>query len=84
MKSIELEICTGTACYILGAAELLDIEDHIDPKIQKFLNVKGLNCFGNCKDKSFKPPYVRLDGELMSAMTLERLVDLINNKGALL
>lgn len=84
MESIELEICTGTACYILGAAELLDIEDNINPKLKKYLNVKGSTCCGSCKNKLSKPPYVRLDGELLSAMTLEKLVNLINNKEGLL
>lgn len=83
MKSIELEICTGTACYILGAAELLDIEEMVDHKIKEKLNVKGATCCGSCKSKSSCPPYIRLDGELMGAMTLEKLITLLNEKGGL-
>ncbi len=45
MDKIKVEICCGTACYLLGAANLMSIEDEIPVN---FLEVMA--CPGGCQN----------------------------------
>ena len=33
MNTIKVEICCGTACYLLGAAKMMNIEDQLSEEI---------------------------------------------------
>lgn len=80
-KTYQVEICTGTACYVLGAAELLELEDLLIREQRRDIAIKAMNCQSFCREEQGRPPYVRVNGEVHSDMTLDRLMELIDMRG---
>jgi len=78
MKKIVVEICIGTNCYVMGGAELLELEDVLGPEIVEHVEIKGKTCFGVCSQQTpQKPPMVRINGEDMSEATLSKVKETI-------
>ena len=70
-KKIKVLICSGTACYVMGASEILLLEENLTTEMRECVEIEGTNCLGFCKDsKNGKAPYVTINGELMAAATL--------------
>ena len=44
MDKIKVEICCGTACYLLGAANLMSIEDEIPAEFRDKVEVEARTC----------------------------------------
>ena len=60
MKKMQLEICCGTTCYMLGANRLLNIENEMPSDLRGLAEVKAVACMGLCNDKELAgAPYVR-------------------------
>ena len=74
MKKMELEICCGTTCYMLGANRLLNIENEMPPQLRGKANVKAVTCLGICNDRELAgAPYVKLNGEVIENATAEKI-----------
>ena len=41
MDKVKVEICCGTACYLLGAANLMSIEDEIPAEFRDKVEVEA-------------------------------------------
>lgn len=65
-------VCTGTTCYVMGAAELIgELEEAISAGTLS-ATLKGSTCLGHCKSKeNGEPPFVEVDGSVLSAATVE-------------
>jgi NADH:ubiquinone oxidoreductase subunit E len=70
----EIRICTGTTCYVLGAAELLgDLESAPDTALRD-ARITGATCLGYCKSREHgEAPFVEIDGTPVSGATLEKI-----------
>lgn len=69
---VSVQICTGTACYVMGGSDLLLLADEYadNPDV----SVRGSSCLGDCQDPAQgKAPFVRINGESMSSATLPRV-----------
>ncbi len=74
MEKIQLEICCGTTCYMLGASRLLNIENELPDELRDKVDVRALPCLGLCNDKELAgAPYVKINGEVMEKATSERI-----------
>jgi len=80
MKKIKIEICMGTACYVLGAGELLDIGEHLPAHLTDRFTVEGCSCREWCQKGNLKAPFALVDGTLVGELTLEKLTGLIKEK----
>ena len=49
MDKIKVEICCGTACYLLGAANLMSIEDEIPAELRDKVEVEARTCLELCE-----------------------------------
>lgn len=74
MKKINVTICTGTLCHVLGGSELPAILDYLPKKLVPYVEIKGSTCINHCKDKTRQPPFAEVNGELICNATIERLV----------
>ncbi len=75
MKKISLEICCGTTCYVLGAASLMHIESLLDPAWASQVDVCLIPCMGMCSAENLGgAPYVRIDGEVVSRASIEKIL----------
>lgn len=75
-KMIKVEICCGTACYLLGAAKLMHLEDDLPPELRGRVEVEVKTCLELCeRDNLGGAPYVRIgDSEIMGGATPEKVV----------
>lgn len=73
---IKVEICCGTACYLLGAAKMMNIEDALPEECRGRVEVEAKTCLELCeRDNLGGAPYVRFNGsEIMSQATPEKVV----------
>ena len=87
MNTIKVEICCGTACYLLGAAKMMNIGDELPEECRGRVEVEARTCLELCeRDNLGGAPYVRFNGsEIMSQATPEKVVARIRElvKGAL-
>lgn len=76
MEKIPLEICCGTACYLLGASKLLAVEELLPPEWAGKVEVKGLPCMNLCDNEQIcGAPFVRLNGEVIDHATPEKILE---------
>ena len=76
MEKIKVEICCGTACYLLGAAKLMNIEEELPENLKDKVDIQASPCLGLCeRDNLGGAPYVRINGsEIMSNANVEKLI----------
>ena len=74
---VKVEICCGTACYLLGAARILELAESLPEDLVGKVEIEAKACLGLCNDDSLGgAPYVRFNGdEVMSHATPELVVD---------
>ncbi|MGI5173285.1 DUF1450 domain-containing protein [Treponema sp. OMZ 840] len=81
MKKTTLSICTGTACYVMGASEFLVLDDHLPADLKDKVEITGVTCLDKCKDAQCgKPPFVLVDGELIAEATVQNILEKIREK----
>ena len=76
MNTIKVEICCGTACYLLGAAKMMNIEDQISEECRGRVDIEAKTCLELCeRDNLGGAPDVRFNGsEIMSQATPEKVL----------
>lgn len=80
-EKVQVQICVGTACHIMGAADLVVIEDLLDRSLRDRVEIAGVACMGLCKDEaSGKPPFVVIDGQTLSEATLAKVLGQIEQR----
>ncbi len=72
---IQLQICQGTTCYIMGAAHLASLAAELPEDLRGRVRVTGCRCLGLCRDGAFGgAPYVTIDGEVLARATPESVI----------
>ena len=76
MKKIKIEVWCGTACDLLGAASLMELEDKLPAELKDKVDIQASPCLGLCeRDNLGGAPYVRINGsEIMSNANVEKLI----------
>lgn len=78
MKNIRVSICTGTACFVMGASEIMMLEDSIPEDLQGRMNleIEGVSCLGKCTNHNRqKAPFVLINDNLLENATLAGVID---------
>ncbi|GAB1432158.1 hypothetical protein MASR2M29_07830 [Spirochaetota bacterium] len=66
-KKIRVLVCTGTACFVMGASDILLLEENLPEELKNRVELEGASCLGHCKNSSHgKAPFVMIDDELVS------------------
>jgi NADH:ubiquinone oxidoreductase subunit E len=76
MKRVKVEICCGTACYLLGSAKLVTIEESLPENLRNLVDVEARTCLDLCERENLGgAPYVRFNNtEVMAQATPERVM----------
>ncbi len=76
MKKIEVKVCLGTTCFVMGSSYLQELMDIIPKKYGEKVTVTGSPCLGLCSVnwEYSKAPYVRVDNEVVSEATIEKVL----------
>lgn len=72
---LEIEICMGTSCHLLGAQDLIDAIETLPAETKAKIVLKGATCLQACG----KGPNIKVNGLVFSSMTPERLLKLIED-----
>lgn len=83
MNKIMVSICTGTACFVMGASEIMLLEEQLPVELKDKVLVEGLTCLDKCKNPDCgKAPFVLINGEVVPeatvAVVIERIRKLVN------
>lgn len=77
-KKIDVEICVGTTCYVMGASELMLVHEKLTPEELEWVNIKGTPCLDACLQKEGgKAPFVKIDGEILDRVDEDVLISKI-------
>jgi len=81
MEKIKVIICTGTTCFVMGSSKLQNFDEFIPKKWKEFLDIKTHPCLNLCQNNEYtKSPYVMINDEVLTQVTIEKLIDAIENK----
>lgn len=76
---MELKICMGTMCYVMGGAELCETVESLPDEIRSLLEVSYSPCLGKCNEKG-EPPYIVLNGRTVARVSKAGLVQIIKEE----
>lgn len=76
MEKVKVEICCGTACYLLGAATLMDIEEQLPESVRGKVSIEARPCLDLCERENLEgAPFVRFNGaEVMGKASPEKVI----------
>lgn len=82
MEVINVQICSGTTCFVMGSSFLNELYDIIPQKYGDKVVVKPSLCLGQCSksDKHSKAPYVKINDVVVSEATIEKVLSAIEEK----
>ncbi len=82
MQKIQIEICCGTTCYMLGGSALLKLDQYLPEEWRDYVDISAMPCTNQCDlpQNLGGAPYVRIDGELMSAATIDMILEKIGER----
>ncbi len=69
MDSIEVKICVGTYSYVMGGADLIDIESTFPDEWKGRVKVIGVLDLPGVEGSEVKPPYASVNGMLIAEAT---------------
>lgn len=80
-QKVLVELCFGTTCFVMGASKLQDLESYIPPQYRANVEIKANTCLDLCKNATYmKAPFVKIDGDIISEATIEKVVRAIESK----
>ena len=72
---IDVEICTGTTCFVMGAGHLMELADDLPAHLRGVVSVAGSHCLGACHRTDLgRPPFAKVNGQLIADASVENLV----------
>ena len=82
METIEVKICSGTTCFVMGSSFLNELYDLIPQKYGDKVVVSQSLCLGQCskQDTHSKAPYVKVGDVIVAEATVEKVLAEIEKK----
>ena len=78
MEKIDVKICTGTMCHIMGGSDLRLLKEYLPKKALKRVNINGITCLNFCKkEDNGLPPFALIAGQMVSSATIPKVVEII-------
>jgi NADH:ubiquinone oxidoreductase subunit E len=77
-QKIKVQICTGTTCFVMGASEIMLLEEELPANLREKVEIEGITCMNECKNAGRgKAPFVKINGEVMSSASTVAVIDRI-------
>ena len=76
MAKISVKVCVGTTCFVMGGANLQELNEIIPKKYGDKVEIAASNCLGLCSInwEYSKAPYVKVNEEVVSEATVEKVL----------
>ncbi len=80
MEKIKVDVCLGTTCFVMGGSHLQELTEILPRKYGDKVEVNGSTCLEMCSNNTeySKAPYVRVNDEIISEATIEKVLEKIN------
>lgn len=75
---INLKICVGTMCYVMGGAELKDAAESLPPEVKEHLNITYSPCIG-CEE-GLQPPFIEINGKKIAGVSKINLIQIVKEE----
>lgn len=80
-EKIEIKICVGTLCYIMGNAELQLLKEKLPQQLRDRVKISTSTCLNHCYDlKDKKPPFVEINGEVIAQASTSKVINILKEK----
>ena len=85
MAKVNVKVCLGTTCFVMGSSNLQELLDLVPRKYGDKVEVAGSPCLGLCSiDWEFsKAPYVKVNDEVIKEATVEKVLAAIDKELAI-
>ena len=82
MEKVSVKVCIGATCFVEGGANLQELNEIIPQKYGDKVEVTPSNCLGMCSInwQNSKAPYVKVNEEVVSEATVEKVVKEIDRQ----
>ncbi len=81
MTKINVKICLGTTCFVMGGSKQQELIELVTRKYCGKVNVESSACLDLCRDNEFTgAPYVTVNEEVVPEATIEKVTDIIEKK----
>ena len=82
MKKIEVKVCLGTTCFVMGSANLQNLTEIIPQKFGDKVEISGSPCLGVCSTnwEFSKAPYVKVNNEIVQEATVDKVIEEIERQ----
>ncbi len=81
MEKIEVKICTGTLCYVMGGSELQILSDFLPENLKDKVEIRGATCLDYCNvSGSSKAPFVKVGDEVVENATIAKVIACIESQ----
>lgn len=82
MAKIEVKLCLGTTCFVMGGSNLQELNEIIPQKYGDKVELSAANCLGLCSInwEYSKAPYVKVNEEVVSEATAEKVLEEIERQ----
>lgn len=75
-KTINVRICAGTHCYLMGGAELQLFHEYLPAGVRHQVVISGSPCLGVCdRPGAGKPPFVMVNDKILQQTTIHSLLE---------
>lgn len=82
MEKINVKVCLGTTCFVMGSSNLQELIETVPAKYGEKVEVSGVPCLGLCSiDWEYsRAPYVKVDNDVVYEATVEKVLSIIDKK----
>jgi len=82
MEKVNVKVCLGTTCFVMGSSNLQELIDTVPTKYGEKVDVLGVPCLGLCSiDWEYsRAPYVKVDNDVVYEATVEKVLSAIERK----
>lgn len=76
MAKVEVKVCLGTTCFVMGGSNLQELNEIIPSKYGDKVTISGANCLGLCSInwEYSKAPYVQVNDEVVAEATVKKVL----------
>lgn len=77
MEKVEVKVCVGTTCFVMGAGNLQGLVDLLPERFGNKVDVSGSACLGICNQSSefSKAPYVKVNDVVVAEATVDKVIE---------
>ncbi len=82
MAKVNVKVCLGTTCFVMGSSNLQELMSIVPHKYGKEVHVEGSPCLGMCSSEYefSKAPYVKVNNEFIKEATVEKVLAAIDKE----